>query len=91
MSYFSDRLQASGVNFLPMEQRMTRDFDAWKQHRHVRHHPKADAPETLHDAFAKGCVEEMERGATVNGELDALHEVDAVHISKLVRSNSVAY
>lgn len=89
-------MQACGVNFLPMEQRMTRDLDAWKEehHWHEHHGRRRSTAEKQDGVFAKGEVDGMSRGAHAvdhdDDELSGLcSEPAAKHL--LVRSNSVAY
>lgn len=93
-------VQASGVNFLPFEQRMTRDFEAWKEQRqehlgreHAHGHKDFKGPPVQTDggALAPVSVKQMSREQTSVDELAGLIETNAVASRKLVRSNSIAF
>lgn len=89
-------LQACGVNFLPMEQRMTRDFDAWREehnwHRRSQEVPRKEVGQEV-IVCTREQLAEMSRDAQTNQEEDELSGLFSKPAGRslLVRSNSVAY
>lgn len=85
-------MQACGVNFLPMEQRMTRDLNAWKE----EHNWHEQRPRRLRRASTASQPEAVEMTRDVkakDAQDDELAGIFKEPASKnlLVRANSVAY